>query len=105
MFFQVLDSEQDQEVVDTLHNQQEIEDLFDELEDLSDSGPEMDNLSVLSTPKPSLRSAPVIMFVVASYSYLLIITKSFFLVCWHWLSSITVFNLFLMKRITVNIIV
>ena len=36
------------------HNQ-EIEDLFDELEDLSDSGPEMDTISVLSTPKPKLR--------------------------------------------------
>ena len=32
-----------------------IEDLIDELEDLSDSGPEMDTLSVTSTPKPSLR--------------------------------------------------
>ena len=36
-------------------NQQEIEDLFDELEDLSDSGPDMDTISVLSTPKPKLR--------------------------------------------------
>ena len=33
----------------------EIEDLFDELEDLSDSGPELDTMSVISTPKPSLR--------------------------------------------------
>ncbi|KAJ8670159.1 hypothetical protein QAD02_001418 [Eretmocerus hayati] len=33
----------------------EIEDLFDELEDLSDSGPELDTMSVSSTPKPSLR--------------------------------------------------
>lgn len=33
----------------------DIEDLIDELEDLSDSGPEMDTLSVTSTPKPSLR--------------------------------------------------
>ena len=31
----------------------DIEDLIDELEDLSDSGPEMDTLSVTSTPKPS----------------------------------------------------
>ncbi|XP_023931582.1 phosphofurin acidic cluster sorting protein 2 isoform X4 [Lingula anatina] len=52
---EVLDSEQDPELGDQLHSQQEIEELFDELEDLSDSGPEMDNLSVLSTPKPSLR--------------------------------------------------
>ncbi|XP_076289564.1 phosphofurin acidic cluster sorting protein KrT95D isoform X6 [Lasioglossum baleicum] len=33
----------------------EIEDLFHELEDLSDSGPELDTMSVSSTPKPSLR--------------------------------------------------
>lgn len=32
----------------------EIEDLFEEL-DLSDSGPEIDTMSVTSTPKPSLR--------------------------------------------------
>lgn len=51
----MLDSEQDPELVDQEQNQQDIEALFDELEDLSDSGPEMDTLSVLSTPKPSLR--------------------------------------------------
>jgi len=33
----------------------EIEELFEELEDLSDSGPELDTMSVSSTPKPSLR--------------------------------------------------
>jgi len=33
----------------------EIEDLINELEDLSDSGPEVDTISVGSTPKPSLR--------------------------------------------------
>lgn len=33
----------------------DIEDLFEELEDLSDSGPDLDTLSILSTPKPSLR--------------------------------------------------
>lgn len=33
----------------------EIEDLFDELEGLSDSGPEVDTISITSTPKPSLR--------------------------------------------------
>ncbi|XP_017793780.1 PREDICTED: phosphofurin acidic cluster sorting protein 2, partial [Habropoda laboriosa] len=33
----------------------EIEELFDELEDFSDSGPELDTMSVSSTPKPSLR--------------------------------------------------
>ncbi|KAJ9598931.1 hypothetical protein L9F63_026537, partial [Diploptera punctata] len=30
-------------------------DLFEELEDLSDSGPELDTMSISSTPKPSLR--------------------------------------------------
>merc|ERR1719186_525168 len=34
---------------------EEIEDLINELEDLSDSGPDGDNISVGSTPKPSLR--------------------------------------------------
>ena len=33
----------------------EIDYLFDQLEDLSDSGPELDNISVGSTPKPSLK--------------------------------------------------
>jgi len=33
----------------------DIADLFDELEELSDSGPEMDTMSISSTPKPSLR--------------------------------------------------
>ncbi len=52
------DSEQDPDLaVQDVANQQEIEDLFDELEDLSDSGPEMDTISVLSTPKPKLRCA------------------------------------------------
>ncbi len=51
----MLDSEQDQELGDQDSHPQEIEDLFDELEDLSDSGPEMDTISVLSTPKPKLR--------------------------------------------------
>ena len=55
MFLQ--DSEQDPDITaQDVANQQEIEDLFDELEDLSDSGPELDTISVLSTPKPKLRS-------------------------------------------------
>ena len=33
----------------------EIEDLFDQLEDLSDSGPDLDTISIGSTPKPSLK--------------------------------------------------
>ena len=33
----------------------DIEDLFDQLEDLSDSGPEVDTVSIGSTPKPSLK--------------------------------------------------
>ena len=52
---QVLDSEQDQELVDQEANPQDIEDLFDELENLSDSDPDIDTISVLSTPKPKLR--------------------------------------------------
>ncbi len=33
----------------------EIEDLFDQLEDFSDSGPDVDTISIGSTPKPSLK--------------------------------------------------
>ncbi|CAB3384174.1 Hypothetical predicted protein [Cloeon dipterum] len=33
----------------------DIADLIDELEEMSDSGPEMDTMSISSTPKPSLR--------------------------------------------------
>ncbi|BFZ07666.1 hypothetical protein BsWGS_10704 [Bradybaena similaris] len=46
-----LDSEPDH---DHIPNPQELDDLFDELED-SDSGPDLDTLSVMSTPKPKLR--------------------------------------------------
>ncbi|XP_064603927.1 phosphofurin acidic cluster sorting protein 2-like isoform X2 [Liolophura sinensis] len=52
---EVLDSEPDQELVDTDQNPQDIDDLFEELENLSDSEPDLDTLSVISTPKPSLR--------------------------------------------------
>ena len=50
-----MDSEQDQDVGDPDTNPQDIEDLFDELENLSESDQEMDTISVLSTPKPKLR--------------------------------------------------
>ena len=33
----------------------DIEDLFDQLEDFSDSGPDVDNISIGSTPKPHLK--------------------------------------------------
>lgn len=33
----------------------EIEDLFEQLEDFSDSGPDVDTISIGSTPKPSLK--------------------------------------------------
>ncbi|XP_055878150.1 phosphofurin acidic cluster sorting protein 2-like isoform X4 [Biomphalaria glabrata] len=46
-----LDSEADH---DQIPNTQELDDLFDELED-SDSGPELDTMSVMSTPKPKLK--------------------------------------------------
>lgn len=43
----------------TLRNERELDALFQELDSLScegdDSGPDMDSLSVGSTPKPSLR--------------------------------------------------
>ena len=53
---EVLDSEQDQDPIDQEGPQAaDIEDLFDELENLSESDPEMDTISVRSTPKPKLR--------------------------------------------------
>ena len=33
----------------------DIDEMLDELDDLSDSGPEIDTISVMSTPKPRLR--------------------------------------------------
>lgn len=51
-----MDSEADH---DQIANPQELDDLFDELED-SDSGPELDTISVMSTPKPKLRLASVV---------------------------------------------
>ncbi|KAL3873158.1 hypothetical protein ACJMK2_036310 [Sinanodonta woodiana] len=55
---EVLDSEADHDLVDPDTNPHEIDDLFDQLEDLSDSDPDLeaeDNVSVMSTPKPRLR--------------------------------------------------
>lgn len=59
---EVSDSEQyqeelEQELSKELISQHphEFEDLIDELESLSDSGPDVDDISISSTPKPSLR--------------------------------------------------
>ena len=52
--FQGLDSEQDQEEA-TSDAKQDIEALFDELQSLTESEPEVDNISIVSTPKPKLR--------------------------------------------------
>ncbi|CAH1792896.1 unnamed protein product [Owenia fusiformis] len=52
---EIIDSEQDQDLAEEA-SQQDIDQLLNELEDMSDSGPEQeDNVSILSTPKPSLR--------------------------------------------------
>ncbi|KAL4237224.1 Phosphofurin acidic cluster sorting protein 1 [Mactra antiquata] len=51
---EVLDSEADHELGDG-GNPGDIDDLIEELEDLSDSEPELDTMSVVSTPKPRLR--------------------------------------------------
>lgn len=61
---QGLDSEADHDLGDTnpdpADDADDIDDLIDELEDLSDSGgePELDAVSVVSTPKPRLRYGP-----------------------------------------------
>lgn len=47
-----LDSEADH---DPDNNPPDIDEMLDELDDLSDSGPEIDTISVMSTPKPRLR--------------------------------------------------
>ena len=68
----------------------DIEDLIDELEDLSDSGPEMDTMSVTSTPKPSLRPffassrslAPAT--VDSSVASSVAVARNFFLQLFHW---------------------
>ena len=52
--FQGLDSEQDQEEAAS-DAKQDIEALFDELQSLTESEPEVDNISIVSTPKPKLR--------------------------------------------------
>ncbi|GIX71606.1 hypothetical protein CEXT_528141 [Caerostris extrusa] len=55
---EVSDSEQYQEELEQeliSQNPQEFEDLIDELESMSDSGPDVDDISISSTPKPSLR--------------------------------------------------
>ena len=36
-------------------NNEDFDDLMDELESMSDSDPELDVISVMSTPKPRLR--------------------------------------------------
>lgn len=51
----MLDSEADHEMLGDGGNPADIDDLIEELEDLSDSEPELDTMSVMSTPKPRLR--------------------------------------------------
>ena len=50
-----MDSEQDPDMVEQGGASADIEALFEELENLSDSDPEVDTISVLSTPKPKIR--------------------------------------------------
>ena len=52
-----LDSEADHDMIDPDNNPPDIDEMLDELDDLSDSGPEIDTISVMSTPKPRLRYA------------------------------------------------
>ena len=66
---QVLDSEADHDLIYPDAAPADIDDLFDELDDLSDSGPELDTLSVMSTPKPRLRW--VLEHLVTSWGHLL----------------------------------
>lgn len=51
LFLQVLESVQD---LGDRNDNQYVEDLFDEVENLSDSDVDMDTMSVHSTPKPKL---------------------------------------------------
>ncbi|XP_053407939.1 phosphofurin acidic cluster sorting protein 2-like isoform X4 [Mercenaria mercenaria] len=52
---EVLDAGADHEILGDGENPADIDDLIEELEDLSDSEPELDTMSVMSTPKPRLR--------------------------------------------------
>ena len=52
---QVLASEADNVLGDQEANNDDIDELIDELESLTDSDPELDVISVMSTPKPRLR--------------------------------------------------
>ncbi|XP_067680503.1 phosphofurin acidic cluster sorting protein 2-like isoform X3 [Haliotis asinina] len=51
----VLDSEADHDLNDPDNTPGDIDDLLDQWDDMSDSGPELDTMSVMSTPKPRLR--------------------------------------------------
>jgi hypothetical protein len=51
----VLDVGADHEMLGDGENPADIDDLIEELEELSDSEPELDTMSVMSTPKPRLR--------------------------------------------------
>ncbi|XP_071079395.1 phosphofurin acidic cluster sorting protein 2-like isoform X3 [Haliotis cracherodii] len=51
----VLDSEADHDLNDPDNTPGDIDDLLEQWDDMSDSGPEMDTMSVMSTPKPRLR--------------------------------------------------
>ena len=53
----MLDDGGDHEMLGDGENPADIDDLIEELEDLSDSEPELDTMSVMSTPKPRLRYA------------------------------------------------
>lgn len=56
IIFKGLESEGDHDLADVNPDTTvDIDDLFGELEDLSDSGPELDTVSVMSTPKPRLK--------------------------------------------------
>ena len=59
---EALDSEQDQDVGVDDTNPQDIADLFDELSNLSESELELDTISVISTPKPKIRSVMYIVW-------------------------------------------
>ncbi|XP_060570990.1 phosphofurin acidic cluster sorting protein 2-like isoform X6 [Ruditapes philippinarum] len=52
---EVLDVGADHEMLGDGENPADIDDLIEELEELSDSEPELDTMSVMSTPKPRLR--------------------------------------------------
>jgi len=57
-----------QDLGDHESNPHYVEDLFDDVENLSESDPDIDTISVHSTPKPRLRSLTIIIIIIVLFN-------------------------------------